>query len=166
MTESETMLTERTAYHEAGHIFMHLQAGIELTVACINEHDKKYNVFIHDNYDLVQYDNKDMRDNKIMCIRAGSLAEQYYCLRNCIKDDIQISGNDLWQISRIYHEGKHKFNCYASFDKYIKRLEVETERLIKIHWSFVEIIAQNLLTEKRLTADQINELWKNHLANK
>lgn len=151
-----------TAYHEAGHIFIHLLTGIELTVANIIENNKQYDVIVHDNYDSIQYNNKELRDDTIMCIRAGSIAEKYYCWRKCINYDPQMSGNDLWQISRLYYEGKHKFKCYESFEKHIRSLERETERLIKIHWSFVEIIAQNLLKNKTLTASQINELWENH----
>jgi hypothetical protein len=150
---------ERTSFHEAGHIFMHLLTGIELTVESNIENDKQQYVVVHDNYDLVQYHNKDLRDDIIMCVRAGSLAEKYYCWRKCINYDPQVSGNDIWQISRIYYEGKHKFTDYESFEKHIRDLEGEMERLLTMHWSFIKIIARQLLIKKVLTVEEANKLW-------
>lgn len=157
---------ERNAYHEAGHIFIHLLTGIELTIARIIENDKQYDLVVHDNYDLTQYINKELRDNQIMCVRAGSVAEKYYCWLKGINYDPQMSGNDIWETSRLYYEGKHKFKVRESFEKHLKGLDEETERLIKTHWSFVEIVVQNLLKNKKLTAGEIYELWKNHFIKK
>ena len=150
---------ERISFHEAGHIFMHLLTGIELTVESIIENDKRHYVVVHDNYDLIQYHNKDLLNDIIMCVRAGSLAEKYYCWRKCISYDPQISGNDIWQISRIYYEGNHKFTDYESFEEHIRSIEGETERLIKMHWPFIEIIARQLLIKKVLTVEEVNKLW-------
>ena len=151
---------ERTAFHEAGHILIHLLTGIKIKEENIIENDKQINVVIHDSYDLSQYNNYDLNDYTIMCLRAGSIAEQYYCWTKCIIYDPDISGNDLWQISRLFYEGKLKFKLRESFEIHIKGLEEETERFIKTHWSFVEIIAKNLLIKEKLTVERINELWK------
>lgn len=166
MANIRTAEIERIAYHLAGHIFIHLLTGVELTGANIIGNNKQYHVVIHDNYDLIQNNDKELRDDTIMCIRAGSLAEKYYCWIKCINYDPQISGNDIWQISKLYHEGATKLKWQEGFENHINSLEAETERLIKVHWSFVEIIAQNLLTNKKLTVGEINELWKDHFMKK
>ena len=157
---------ERSAYHIAGHIFIHLLTGIELTEANIIENNKQLHMVIHDNYDFIQNNDKELRDDIIMCLRSGSLAEKYYCWINCIIYDSKMSGNDIWQISRLYYEGAYKLKWQEGFENHINNLEIETERLIKVHWSFIEIIAQNLLKNRKLTVEEINESWKDHLMKK
>jgi hypothetical protein len=95
-----------------------------------------------------------------MCLRASSLAEKLYCLIKNITYDPQMSGNDIWQTSRLYYEMEHKFRGYESFEKHIRGLEEETEKLIKMHWSFVLNIAQQLLIKKKLTVEEIIDLGK------
>ena len=151
---------ERIAFHEAGHILIHLLTGIKIREGNIIENDKHLNVAIHDSYDLSLFINNDLNDCLIMCLRAGSLAEKYYCWYKCINYDPQMSGNDLWQISRLFYEGKHKFTLRKSFEDHIKSLEEETDKLLKMNWPFIKIIAKRLLVKKRLAVEEISELWK------
>ncbi len=116
---------------------------------------------------ICHYDNdRDLVDSLIMCLRAGFLSEQYFCRSKCITYDPNISGNDLWQISRIFYKGVHEFKMPESFEIHLKGLEVKTMRLIKGNWSFIEIIAAKLLSKEYLTVDGLNELWKLHQLKK
>ena len=162
----EKSLRERTSFHEAGHILIHLITGIKIKDLDIIENNKLSKVVIHDSYDLSQKNISDLNDSLIMCIRAGCLTEKNYCWRRCINFDPEIPGTDMWQISRLFYEEKNNITWRESFEKHMNDLDKETENLLKKHWSFVRIIARSLFNNKALTIEEINRLWLLHKKGK
>ena len=159
----EPFSIERAAFNKAGYILINHLIHNGIDEEYVNEDDKYYDLAILENDYLSQYRNKVFNNDIIMCIRAGSIAERYYCWIECINYDPPISGDDLWMISRLYYEGKHKIR---NFEEHIRGIDEETEVLIKKHWSFVMIVAGQLIIRNRLTTEEIKGFWNNYQLTK
>lgn len=153
---------ERSAFNKAGYILLHLLRHIKIEDFMV-EKDKELNIVFQKNNDFSYSKNEGANDDIIMCLRAGTLSEKYYCWRKCISFDPGISGDDLWHISRISYTGK---NESVNFENHLKDLEYETENIILTHWSFVIILARRLLGKKYLPISEIYELWAKYNSNK
>jgi hypothetical protein len=148
-------LIERFAYNKAGTILLHILTHNKKNDSILKHHIDRHIPFQEKN-GSTGFSSDAVNDDKIMCLRAGPLSEKYYCRLKCINCDSEISGDDLWQISRLFYEEKSES---LNFEKHITGLEEKTEKLIKMHWSFIIIIADQILTKKELKIEEIIDLW-------
>lgn len=161
MNKKEKISAERSAFYKAGYILVHILTNIG-TKNSFTGSSKEPDITIQDESDLFQGKNDLSNEVVIMCLRAGPLSEKQYCQLKCINYDSGISGDDLWKISRLFYEEKGD-SLY--FDKYLKRLDVKTEKLLKMNWSFIIIVARQLL-KKDLSVKEINDLSEKYLFGK
>lgn len=154
-----TIEKKSIAYHEAGHVLMHLLTEIEIASVNIIENSDQYGVVTSADYGMAPYYNKDMRDDTIRCFVGGDLAEEYYCLINHIKYDSDLSDADYYKINRLFYEGHHRFRYFESYEAYVYKLKMEVGRQIRKHWSFIEATATALLLKEQLTTNGITDLW-------
>lgn len=159
MRNSNKISIERSAFKKSGYILLHLLTDIRIKDNIV-KYNQEADILIPENDNpLKSYDGK-VNDNVIMCLRAGPLSEKYYCWLKCINYDPGMSGDDLWQISRLFYEEKHES---PNFEKYLRVLEEKTDELLKIHWPFVMIIAKKFINKKDLTIEEITDLWEKFL---
>lgn len=153
---------ERNAYNKAGSILLNLINLIEIKDH-IPEREKEDGSIFNESYHYAKDNDKIAADIIIMCLRAGSLSEKYYCWLKGINYDDAISGNDLWQISRISYAGK---NESVRFEDHLKGLEYKTQKIILNHWRFVITLARRLLGKEYLPVSEIYELWAIYSSDK
>ena len=155
MEKYEKILVERSAYRQAGYILMHLLTHYRFKSSVIRFDINSESIY-HENIDSLKNNEGILNDNVIMCLRAGPLSEKNFCLQESVIYDSDMTGDDLWQISRLFFDEKYH---PTDFEKHLQRLDKETEELLKEHWDFVVIIAGKFIQGNDLTVKEINRLW-------
>lgn len=158
MRISDKISAERSAFYKAGYILLHLLTDITIIDNVVIYKNRETNGFSSIETSSPELNSGKFKDYVIMCLRAGPMSEKHYCHLKCISYDTGISGDDIWKISRLFFEGN---NESVNYEKHLRVLEDETEKIIKSNWPFVTTIAKEVFRKSSLTINEINELRRN-----
>ena len=149
----------QTAYHEAGHVLMHILTEIELKEVSIVSAEDYNGITNYQDYGIVASYDTSMREDTIRCLVAGPIAEQQYCWLKWCPYDPAGEESDNNNLSRLFYECNHNYRSYEGYHRRVGQLKSEVRKEIQKHWPFIQNIAETLMIQERLTAAEITDLW-------
>lgn len=146
MDSSEFKL-EATAYHEAGHAFMHLLFGHDVTRIFIDEDDGK----VESNYSVEPATLQEPLEKYIFaCIAiAGSVAEGKFMKL----DDPRKKFGDGQSIYDFFEVGKLQLSKEVQ-----SLLKDATNQIVMDNWSHISVFAKSLYAQRGLSKIEIDQL--------
>ena len=159
---TEKYSEKNTAYHEAGHIVVHIEKNVVFGGATIvPRYDSEGDCFLAgETIPASPPVNISYTDNAVICL-AGPYAEAK--LRGCsfLECCDNSEGGDYNQAHKMV-EFEYRINFFVnhcmgeqSTETLYQRYKQEAREIVDKRWNWVEAIAQALLEYKELTHDQI-----------